>query len=516
MKAHTNNYKTAIKTFGRELDSKITYTIGGVTTELGNEELNSVSPHYEGGILKSVMKQLDIDSNVNIEVGTVLNYQFGVKVGNSYEYLDFGNYVVYKVEKQEDTNSYKITCYDKMLYSMIDYEGSNITYPITIRNYISAICTKLGLTFANVSDTFANYSKEIASELFLDSEGRSLGYTFRDVLDELAEVTASTICINDDDALEIRYINNTNDVIDEEYLKDINVKFGENYGPINVIVLSRSGGSDNIYYPSTIPANPIEIKIIDNQIMNGNDRDTYMADIYAKLNGLEYYINDFSSTGITYLELCDLYGIRIGENVYPCIMFNDQINITQGLEEMIYTDMPDEAVTDYTKSDTTDRKINSAYIIANKVEAQIEEITSRVDENEARVNSVETRQTATERTIEIKTQNIDANGNVTEVKTSKGFTFNDNGLDINTSDSSYHTKIDEDSTEYKDGETTISITSKDGSALRMLRILEQNYYSYNDSNPSDILDTQNYDFVDERVEIDGEYAYATFYNGGDI
>ena len=189
---------------------------------------------------------------------------------------------------------------------MVEYENMNITYPITIRNYINTICQHLGLTFKNVNDTFANYDKEIQNELYLDSEGGDLGYTFRDVLDELAQVTASTICINEvDDELEIRYINDTQDTIDEEYLKDINVSFGEHYGPINTIVLTRSGGSDSIHYPVVLPENPVEIKIEDNQIMNFNDRSDYIVDIYNKLNGLQYYIFDFSSTGFCYYNLCD-------------------------------------------------------------------------------------------------------------------------------------------------------------------------------------------------------------------
>lgn len=378
MKAHTSNFKNQIKTMGRELDSKISYSLNGVNVELGKEQLNSITPTYQGALLKSVMKQLDIDSNVYIPEKTILNYQFGVKVNGEYEYLNFGNYVVYKTEKQEDTNSYKLTCYDKMLYSMVDYEKMDITYPITIRDYIKAICDKLGLTFANESDTFANYDKQIPNELYLDENGNSLGYTFRDVLDELSQVTASCICINKNDELEIRYINDTNDTIDEEFLKDVNVKFGEKFGAVNTIVLSRSADSDNVYYPETLPENPYEFKISDNQIMNFNDRSDYLPDIYEKLNGLEFYINDFSSTGICYYELLDRYNVQIGDNIYSCIMLNDEINITQGLEENIYTEMPEETQTDYTKADKTDRKVNQTYIIANKQKSEIELMTSEV------------------------------------------------------------------------------------------------------------------------------------------
>lgn len=381
MKIHTSSYKNNIKLFGREIDSKITYTLNGETIELSKTELNSVSPHFRSDILKSAMKQLDIDSNVNIPLNTILSYQFGVKVGNTYEYINYGNYVVYEVEKQEDTRSYKITCFDKMLYSMKDYENLNITYPINIRNYINAICNHLGLTFKNASDEFVNYDKVIQNELFLDSEGNSLGYTFRDVFDELAQVTASTICINeDDDELEIRYITNTGDTIDEEFLKDINVNFGEKYGPVNSIVLSRAE-SDNVYLrdESSVTQNGLcEIKIADNQIMNFNDRSDYLPAILNKLDGLEYYLNDFSSTGITFYEICDRYNVKIFENTYSCVMFNDEINITQGLEENIYTELPEQSETDYTKADKTDRRINQTYIMVDKQNQQIQALASRV------------------------------------------------------------------------------------------------------------------------------------------
>lgn len=420
MKAHTSEFKNQIKEFGREIDSIISYELNGETIELGNENLNSVTPHYKGTILKSVMKQLDIDSNVDIPIGTVLNYQFGVKVRDNeideeiendyrtnYDYINFGNYVVKESEKQEDTGSYTITCYDKMLYSMVDYEDMGITYPITIRDYISAICNHLGLIFKNANDIFANYNQEIPGELYLtyneDTEKwESIGYTFRDVLDELAQVTASTICINeDDDKLEVRYITDTNDTVDEEYLKDINVNFGVETKPINTIVLSRAGGSDKVYLSQPVDLADeakVAIEISDNQIMGFNNRSDYLSDILNKLYGLTYSLNDYSSTGICYYNLCDRYNISITKyddenetsttSTYSCVMFNDEINITQGLEENIHTDLLEESETDYTKADKTDRKINQTYIIVDKQNQVIEGVSSRVNEQDEKIATI--------------------------------------------------------------------------------------------------------------------------------
>lgn len=379
MKTHTSQFKEDIVTIGRQLDSKITYELNGVTQTLVSEDLNSVTPTFQGAILKSVMKELDIDSNVDIPIGTEINYKFGVKLEGNFEYLDYGNYIVYSSEKQEDTSSYKIVCYDKLLYSMKQNEDLGITYPLSVRDYINALCTKLGLKFKNKDDEFANYNRMLDKELYVGLE-----YTYRDILDELAQVTASTICLDKNDKVEIRYISNTAvDTIDENFLKDINVNFGEKFGPINSIVLSRSAESDNVYLQdeeSIEQSGLCEIKIKDNQIMNWNDRSDYLPDILKKLDGLEYYLNDFSSTGIAYLDLCDRYNIRVFDNTYSCIMFNDELLVTQGLEENIHTDMPEETQTDYTKADKTDRKINNISIIVDKQQQQIDLLAEKIQE----------------------------------------------------------------------------------------------------------------------------------------
>ena len=377
MKTHTSSFKEQIKLMGKEIDSRITFG----STVLGKDDLNAVTPSYQGAILKSAMKQLDIDSNVEIPIGTILKYEFGLKVNGEYEYINYGNYVVYSVEKQEDTNSYKITCYDKLLYSMLDYVKLPITYPISIRDYINSISTALGLKFANKSETFANYDKQIQADLY-----DGLGYTFRDILDELAQVTASTICLNNNDELEIRYITETGDTIDEEFLKDVNVNFGEKFGAINTIVLSRSGDSDSVYYPPVLPANPYEIKISDNQIMNGNDRADFLPDIYDKLNGLEFYTNDFVSTGIIYYDLCDRYSVKVGDNTYSCVMFNNEVLVTQGLEENVYTELPEQTETDYKHASKDDRMINQVYIIAKKNEAEILALVSTTETIQKEIN----------------------------------------------------------------------------------------------------------------------------------
>ena len=222
MKSHSNEFKEEIKMLGKQQDVRITYIINDEQITLGSEDINSATPNYEASLLKSVMKVLDLDSNTDIPLSTEIKFEYGLLVNGAYEYLDYGNYIVYSSEKQEDTLSYKIKCYDKLLYSMKDYEALDVTYPITIYEYLKKLCEKIGLTMKEAN--FANMSRQLPSDLF-----NGLGYTYRDVLDQIAETTGGCICLTLDDKVEVRYINETEDTIDEEYINDTNVNFGEKY-----------------------------------------------------------------------------------------------------------------------------------------------------------------------------------------------------------------------------------------------------------------------------------------------
>lgn len=386
MKTHTLNFKEEIKLLGRQQSVKISYTLNGEQIILTSEDINSVTPNYNANILKSVMKVLDIDSNIAIPKNTEIKFEYGILIGNEYEYLNYGNYIVAEEpQKQEDTLSYKIKCYDKMLFSMKDYKKLEIEYPCTIKEYLTALCTKIGLTLKNAD--FANQSREITSDLFAD-----LGYKYRDVLDQIAETTGGIICLNLDDELEVRYVNNTNDLIDEEYINDTNVEFGEKYGPINSIVLSRAEESDNVYKKDdeSIALNGLcEIKIKENQFMNFDNRSDYLDELAEKLFGLEYYLNDFSSTGIMYYDLFDKYNILIRGNTYSCIMLNDEQLITQGLEENIYTEKLEQSETDYSKADKTDQKINRTTLTVDKQNQKITQVIAESAENTERVNEMQ-------------------------------------------------------------------------------------------------------------------------------
>ena len=475
MKLHSNKFKEQITLMGKEIDSILSYDFNGEVIELGKNELNSVNLSFQTNLLKSAMKELDVDLNVFIPIGTIIKYKFGLKVNDEYEYIDYGNFVVYEVEKNEDTKSYTMKCYDKMLYTMKPYQSIPITYPTTVKNYINAICSVLNINFANQEGTFVNSEREIEKELYLDTEGNDIGYTFRDVLDELAQVTASVICINENDEIEVRYPNNTEDVIDENFLKDINVVFGKKYGPINSIVLSRSAESDNVYLQdeeSVLTNGLCEVKIIDNQIMNFDNRSDFLPEILNQLKGLEYYINDFSSTGICYYDVYDYYKVKIEDEEYSCLMLNDSIEITQGLVENIFTEMPDESTTDYTKADKDDRRLNQVSLIVDKQNQTIQGTVKKVNEVSNEFDYVKE---STEKSVEtINSFILDYEGFKLRLESMEGtinkmnFDFKTDGLSISTPDSETNSRLDNTGVKVYNYKTLTAVFNHKGSGIDKL------------------------------------------------
>lgn len=546
MKQHSKEFEKEITLLGKQQVVQITY--GDVV--LTSEDINSATPSYEANLLKSVMKSLVLDSNKDIPLRTEINFKYGLLVNGEYEYLDYGTYIVYSSERKEDTRSYEIKCYDKMLWSMKDYEKLDITYPCTIVKFINTLCKKLGYTLGTTD--FANKDRQLKDDVF-----DGINYTFRDVLDDLAEATASTIYVKDstlilgqpnDKDIVLDTENNltiiteesqeisvegvsygesptANATFEENSFKDINVNFGAKYGPINSIVLSRSAGSDNVFLQDedSIKANGLcELKISDNQIMNQNDRSDYLQEILSTLDGLTYYINDYTSTGIMYLDLLDVYSVKIGDHVYDkCIMLNDEQNITQGLEEYIETNEPEQSETDYKKADKTDQKLNQTTLIVDKQAQQIQGVINQIgDRSDKKTTITADIDGLYSKVIDTEDLTKVAEG-LTEVTLENCYPGNILELHIYGNNSVFDGLMPSDTLVPEEGlmprgDSTIVVTDKEGNSKEYnfgdLRVLKQNEETFDefvlDNNKAYIIrriDSDGTTSVNEKTEEIGEF-----------
>ena len=127
MKNVSNNFKNNLKKFGRqykniigvydnlklaaqnddilltESDLEILAKVGSdqLAIEIDDESLFSIKLITKGETLSTLMKELDFESSYSLEVGSVIDYKFGLNINeltNEYEYIDYGKFIIYKKE----------------------------------------------------------------------------------------------------------------------------------------------------------------------------------------------------------------------------------------------------------------------------------------------------------------------------------------------------------------------------------------------------------------------------------
>lgn len=339
--------------------------------EYDKEAINSVNPLYNARLLKTTCKSIQIDSNNEIAKGTWVNVKIGVykEDTNNYEYLDYGNYYVNDEPTfQADSNSYLIVAYDRMIESMISYDDNplSITYPIKHKDLVIAICNKFNWRY-NLGN-YPNYNKDIPKDLYA---GQNL--TYRDILDDLNGVCGGSFMFDLQNNFVRKIPTETNQIVEDNDLKDSNIDFSEKYGKVNALTITTNGNVvlDSRQDDVSIQQNgKTEFNINDNYILNYSTED-FIDNIFNEINGLEYYLYDIDSTGLLIFDPLDIFTFRHDGIDYKTIMFNDDIKLTQGLVETTFAERPEEAEKDYKTTDKDKNKLNNAIISIDKANAEI-------------------------------------------------------------------------------------------------------------------------------------------------
>ena len=369
MKTVSNDFKNGVNQFGRQLDTIITYD----ETTLTRDNIFNINPNFHTNIMETLMKSMNVEVDTLIPIGTRINVQSGIKIGNNYEYINYGYYTVKEYEKDENNKSYKMKCYDDMMLTMVDYD-LQVTYPISVKNLLSAICTHFGFTLN--TQTFVNDDSLITTDVFGGME-----MTYRDVLSELAIATCSTIEI-ENGVMHLKYPTNTNLVINEDILNDVNVAISKRYGPVNRLIITRISGADTELREDTTSIEmygATELKISDKQIFSTEaTRDNMIDEMWDYINDFQYYLCNLDTQGLMYLEALDKFNISINNTLYSTIALNDETNISDGLNEEIFNEEPIINQDKYKYSKPENKSIRDAYIEVDKQNAKINLVAEQI------------------------------------------------------------------------------------------------------------------------------------------
>lgn len=490
------SFKTAIQEYGKEITAS--FVCDGTT--YGESSIVSMTPHYEGRLFSTVMRCMDIQLNGVKELAVsdgeyplITSPKFGVKAPDAtgYEYKTFGTYIIKEQKYDDEASTLNLECYDLMLQSMIPYDIS-LEYPdsgtggaddgssaiagvavsgvavvgttaankgkITVKDLLDAICIRLGWTIGYT--TFTN------SNAVIDGEKFDSSYTFRDVLDQIAQVAAGVIAF-EDDALCVLYPTNTGEIIDASNLRSLTI--GEKYGPVNSVVIARTPQEDNIYAydEESITENGLtEVKIENNQIMDSH-REDFIDAILSRLKGLQFWLYELESFGIGYLDLCDMFTLEtLDGKRYKTIMLSDDLQISQSLAEKASLEAPDATETDYTASSTTDRVLNQTILKVDKQAQEITALVSKTDTMQGDLNGLSgTVKNMTEVMMDSDSVDIkitEAIEGINSVTTTTGYTFDKDGLHIQKSGEEMENLLDNTGMYVNRGSNNILTANNEG------------------------------------------------------
>lgn len=378
MIAVSNDFKMAMKQPIKEIDAYIKISEDNKITSA--DDLISFKISCDTGMCKTAMRKLEGKylGEHNI-LGECVHVGFGVKLPNGmFEYLDYGTFLITEITTTKDTGVTQIIGYDKMINTMRKYTKLDIEYPIDLYTYTQKLCEKCGLTLGNT--TFNTHNDwPISQELWENIEN----ITYRDILVQIAQVTASTCIISNDDKVYFKCLTNTGEQL--TYDNMIKLKLEPVYGEINSVVLSRTPQEDNIYMrdEESIQANGLsEYKIENNEIID-KDRDNAILPIYNALHGISYYPFETTTEGLGWYEIADNFNIvNDTEDIFNTTLFNFSITVDGGIKEILKTVADTKTQTQYQYATIMAKRVKNTEIIVNKQEQYIKQLVTDMYEKD--------------------------------------------------------------------------------------------------------------------------------------
>lgn len=362
-------YNELMQLPGKRINPKVFYYQKSEKIEIFQDNIKLAKPFFNASLVGTVMRGLELELTLKLP-NIPIYFENTVVFGTNSATKTIGPYFLKKEpEFNADNRTYTHKLYDNFITTMVDYEPVNIDYPCTVLNFFKALCEKCGFTTSITS--LPNGTRILNYDIYT-----GINYTYRDVFDDIGQATATLFKININN-IEKCSLGTDVVTINDDILKNQNILMGEHFGPINSIILSRSADADYIYKRDETLTEWNEFKISDNQLMNDNNRSDYLDELYDALYGIEYDVFDLELVGFGGFEPLQRANIETDNKSYQSYIFNNEEKYTQGYEESIYTERPEESKPDYTSSDKTDKRINQTYIIAKKQTGEIEALTSR-------------------------------------------------------------------------------------------------------------------------------------------
>lgn len=415
----SDDFKAAMKEPVKELQAFINADDLSITSA---DDLISFKVSCDSGLCKSAMRKLDAKylGEHNL-VGKWVTAGFGVKLASgTYEYLNYGSFLVSEQTVTKDTGITEIVAYDTMINAMQPYSVIDVQYPIDLYTYTKTLCAACGLELGNTSFEI-NGDWPIERELW----GNINGITYRDIFVQIAQATATTCIIGNDDKVYFKPITATMECL--SYDNMMKLKLEPRYGEINSVVLSRAPQEDNIYINDEESINVYgltEFRIENNEIVD-KDRENAIVGIAEGLFTISLFPFETTTEGLGWYEIADHFGIENDTgDVFSTTLFSYSITIDGSIKETLKTTVESKAQTQYQYAKGIEKRVRNAEIIVNKQDQTIQSLVSDMYDEDGVVNE---KYTKIYQDIDKIVQSVQNSGGNNIIKNSVMFAFDSEG-----------------------------------------------------------------------------------------
>lgn len=294
-----------------------------------------------------------------------IKLEYGILIDDEYEMIPLG---IYNVDSVDNTNGVTTTikASDNMIKFEINYDGSNLSYPATMKTVLLDICEKVGVQLG--TSTFLNENTEVSVWDNTVSARKYLSY--------IAEKAGCIAVIGRDGKLYLKNLYENTESIPLRLFKKY--EWGEKH---TVSGLKFQDGIKT-YNLGNTSGNTLWISS-DNMFITSS---LELENIYEKINGLVAYSFDSDTTRIN-----------------PALDVGDKV-VIDGKEVIYQYDMElkgrflgtiNSKLSDKAKEDTTVKKVSNATKIRrvqseiNQIDGKIIQLIQETDENSEKISKNE-------------------------------------------------------------------------------------------------------------------------------
>jgi hypothetical protein len=343
----TTDFIAAMRDTGRRFDAQI--IVGNTVYDLS--AIESLTVNIDGGFPSTAMQSITatIRGDFSAPDGVIDNVKIGVETDNGFEYINYGKFFLANDDGtgyNTDTDMWTVTAYDALVNTMteiptIEDENGNDTTDDTVdaEKTISVQELLNGaieiLNSVGVTSTLPDMTAYTVIASAYSSQ------TYRDLLEDIAEVLCGIIRVKDNKLILIRPSEVESTKIE---LQDLTSASINDSVQISGVQLNGTAGLQKILSDEastevqvTISDNPIVEYLVDNSSTAAEQLNAVKSNYTAYLLGKTLTSVTANTTGVAWYDIGDFVNItNKKDNLdYPFVFTKSAITLSNGLTQSV-------------------------------------------------------------------------------------------------------------------------------------------------------------------------------------